>query len=85
MISSEEEERQASHFPQGSPSFGERQLMARAKMRAVEVFPVPRVPQNRYAWAILPDATWFFRVDVICSWPTTSKKRAGLYLRYKAS
>ena len=33
--------------PQGSPSLGSRQLMARAKMRAVVVFPVPRVPENR--------------------------------------
>ena len=33
--------------PHGSPSWGSAQLSARARMRAVDVFPVPRGPLNR--------------------------------------
>jgi hypothetical protein len=33
--------------PQGSPSSGAAQLRALARMRAVEVFPVPRGPLKR--------------------------------------
>ena len=36
-----------SHSPQGSPSTGCRQLMARESTLAAVVLPVPRVPQNR--------------------------------------
>ena len=39
--------RQTSHSPQGSPSRGFRQLMARDSTFAALVLPVPRVPQNR--------------------------------------
>ena len=43
---------QFGHFPQGSPFSGCSQLMALARIFAVEVLPVPREPQNRYACAI---------------------------------
>ena len=39
--------RQLSHSPQGLPSTGCSQLTAFAKILAIVVFPVPRVPQNR--------------------------------------
>ena len=46
---------QTAHSLQGSPSaVGFVQLMALAKIFAVEVFPVPLVPQNRYAWDTRP-------------------------------
>ena len=35
------------HTPQGSPSTGWAQLSALARIRAVEVLPVPRGPLNR--------------------------------------
>ena len=38
---------QVSQMPQGSPSSGVSQLSALARMRAVEVLPVPRGPLNR--------------------------------------
>jgi hypothetical protein len=38
---------QESHTPQGSPSASWVQLRALAKMRAVDVLPVPRGPLNR--------------------------------------
>jgi len=31
-------------------------------MRAVEVLPVPRVPQNKKAWAMRPDSMAFLSV-----------------------
>jgi hypothetical protein len=41
---------QFSHLPQGSESgCRSRQLSAFASRRAVDVFPVPRGPENRYA------------------------------------
>ena len=38
---------QISHWPQGSPSLGCRQLTARARILAQVVLPVPREPVNR--------------------------------------
>ena len=40
----------AAHLPQGLPFTGERQLTALARILAQVVLPVPREPQNRYAW-----------------------------------
>jgi hypothetical protein len=42
-----------SHSLQGSPSFKSVQFTAFAKIFAVDVFPVPLVPENKYACAIL--------------------------------
>jgi hypothetical protein len=38
---------QDAHVPSGSPLAGASQFSAMAKMRAVEVFPVPRGPLNK--------------------------------------
>ena len=46
---------QVGHSPQGLPSLGFSQLTALARIFATEVFPVPLVPQNRYACPILSD------------------------------
>ena len=42
--------RQFSHRLQGSGCTPSRQLIALARMRATVVLPVPRSPENRYAW-----------------------------------
>src|SRR5437016_565668 len=75
--------RHESHLPQGSDvgSLLLRQLRALAKMRAVDVFPVPRVPQKRNAWATRPESIAFFNVCATWSWPTSSSKSAERYLR----
>src|SRR4051812_19782381 len=47
-----------SHFPHGVVTglSDDWQFRHLARMRAVEVLPVPRVPQNRYAWASRSDS-----------------------------
>ena len=42
---------QESQTPHGSPSTGLVQFRAFARILAVDVFPVPRGPENRYAYA----------------------------------
>ena len=49
--------RHDSHTRSGSPSAGAAQLRTLARMRAVDVFPVPRGPLNRYAWPTRPSRT----------------------------
>ena len=46
--------RHVAHSPQGLPSTGFSQLTAFARILAMVVFPVPRVPQNRYACPMRP-------------------------------
>ena len=46
------------HYIQGCSGqdlFTARTFTARARIFATVVLPVPRVPQNRYAWPILPE------------------------------
>ena len=74
--------RQISQAPHGSPSCKSRQLTAFDKIFAQVVFPVPREPVNRYAWAICPERSSFFRVSVTCGCPTTSANTLGRHLRY---
>ena len=74
-------DKQLSHSRQGSPFLGFRQLTAFAKILAVDVLPVPRVPVNRYACVTLPAESSFLSVSVICSCPTTSEKVCGRYFR----
>jgi hypothetical protein len=50
-------------------------------MRADDVFPQPRGPENRYAWLMRPAAKAVQSGSVTCSWPTTSAKIAGRYFR----
>src|SRR5262245_21049128 len=77
---------QLSHWPQGSavgpplPS-GPVQLSARAMMRAVVVLPTPRTPVSMKACARRPAAMALVRVRTIASWPMTSAKLRGRYLR----
>src|SRR5690606_25854853 len=61
------------------------QLRERARMRADEVLPQPRGPENRYAWLMRPEASAVLNGSVTCSCPTTSANFAGRYLRYRAS
>src|SRR5881394_3251688 len=57
------------------------QLRHLARIRAVEVLPVPRVPQNRYAWAMRPEAIAFFSVRATWSCPMTSSNVVERYFR----
>jgi len=54
-------------------------------IRALEVFPQPRGPLNKYAWCVRPDSKAFESGTVTCSCPMTSAKTEGRYLRYKAN
>jgi hypothetical protein len=78
--------RQFSQTPQGSgvgppaPS-GPTQLSARAMIRAVVVLPTPRTPVRMKAWAMRPLLSALVRVRTAASWPISSAKRAGRYLR----
>src|SRR5438876_5324444 len=54
-------------------------------MRAVEVLPVPRGPQNRKACDSRPSRTAPTKARTTCSWPTTSSGDCGRYLRYRAT
>src|SRR5207244_2392464 len=73
-------------MPQGAtvgplePS-GPTQLSARAMIRAVVVLPTPRTPVRMKAWAIRPVAIAFDKVRTIASWPISSAKVEGRYLR----
>src|SRR5215211_5625291 len=55
-----------------------------ARIRAIDVLPVPRGPANRYACRTWPDATAFLSVRTTPSWPTTSSKSCGRYFLYSA-
>src|SRR5205823_5235067 len=57
------------------------QFSALARMRAMEVLPVPRVPVKRKAWATRPDS--MARLSVCATWscPTTSSKSCDRYFR----
>ena len=54
--------------------------MALARMRAAEVLPTPLGPENRYAWAILPEEVDFLRLVATKSCPASWSKMAGLIL-----
>ena len=73
---------QDSHWLQASPSaVGVMQLIVLAKIRAQVVFPTPRGPQNKYAWASFWVAIAFFSVVVSARCPTTDSNVEGRYLR----
>src|SRR5688500_4162352 len=79
--------RHESHLRHGlvvGPSL-DRQLSDLARMRAIDVLPVPRVPVNRNAWAIRPDS--IARLSVLATWscPTTSSKVRERYFRASTS
>ena len=66
---------QEGHVSHGSPSATFGQLTALATIRARDVFPVPRGPTKRYAWAVRPLRIALRSVATTASWPTTSAKR----------
>ena len=57
------------------------QLIAAARSRAEVVFPTPRGPEKRYAWASRSWETAFVRARTISSCPTTSAKERGRHFR----
>ena len=57
------------------------QLRAFARMRAVVVLPVPRWPQNMYAWTNRRAAMAFWSVRVTRSCPITSPNVCGRHFR----
>jgi len=75
---------QVGHTPHGSPCDGFSQLIARASTFAAVVFPVPRVPENRYACATRPVSTCRRSVFTTASWPTISENVLGRHWRYSA-
>ena len=52
-----------------------------ARIRAIDVLPVPRGPAKRYAWRICPEVIAFRSVRTTGSCPTTSSKVCGRYFR----
>ena len=60
------------------------QFSALARIRAIEVLPVPRGPAKRYACRTCPAAIAFLSVRTTASCPTTSSKSCGRYFRYSA-
>ena len=74
--------RHESHSPQGvGVGAGKAwQLRHRARIRAVVVLPVPRGPENRNPWAMVPRSRALPSVRATCSWPTRSSNRRGRYL-----
>ena len=73
--------RHVAHLPQGEPFTGCSQLIARAKMRATLVFPVPRGPVKRYACPTSPRSIWLTRTRTTCSCRTIASNVAGRNLR----
>src|ERR1039458_5699091 len=59
---------QESHTPHGSPSTGLSQFSAFARLLAVDVFPVPRGPEERYACATRSSRTAWRRALTTWSW-----------------
>src|SRR3954454_10946001 len=55
------------------------QLRARARMRALVVFPQPRGPVKRKACATRPDFSALTRVRTTCSCPVKSENFCGRY------
>ena len=66
------------HSPHGSPSSPRcSQFRAFARIRAVDVFPVPRGPLSRYACATRSPVTAPFSAATRWAWPTTASNRWG--------
>ena len=56
-------------------------MRARAMMRAVVVLPTPRTPVSTKACASRPLAIALVSVRTMASWPISSRKLVGRYLR----
>src|SRR4051794_5852680 len=74
--------RHDSHCPHGDTVGPFTQFSDAARILAIDVFPVPREPTNRYAWWTLPCSIALRRVRTTWSWPTTSAKVRGRWRRY---
>ncbi len=74
----------ASQVPHGSAVGPFTQLSARARMRAVVVFPTPRGPAKMKDCASLPLLMAFFRVSMVPRWPMTSSNFCGRHFRANA-
>jgi hypothetical protein len=74
-------ERHESHTPHGSTVGPRSQFKQEARIFAIEVFPVPREPTNRYAWCTCPLSTAWRNVRTTGSCPTTSTNERGRCLR----
>ena len=57
------------------------QLRLLARIRAIDVLPVPRGPAKRYACRTCSDVIAFFSVRTTASCPTTSSNVCGRYFR----
>jgi hypothetical protein len=57
------------------------QVRQRARIRASVVLPTPRLPVKRKAWAMRPVDSARVMVCTTASWPTTSWKLCGRYVR----
>src|SRR3954451_25158396 len=73
------------HTPHGVGVGPCSQFSDRARIRALEVLPQPRGPENRYAWLIRPAVNAWISGAVTCSCPITSEKSAERYFRYSAN
>ena len=73
------------HVPHGVDVGPCSQFSDRARIRAEEVLPQPRGPENKYAWAMRPLSSAVDSGRVTCSWPTTSPNVAGRYFLYSAT
>src|SRR6266508_1545340 len=81
MGAPETKSRQEGQAPHASAPMRAEQHRALARSRAVVVFPRPRGPVKRYAWATRPETSAFLSVRVIGSWPTTASKAKGRHFR----
>src|SRR5919206_5188203 len=71
-----------SQTPHGSSVGPFAQFSDAARIFAIDVFPVPRDPTNRYAWWTFPCSIALRSVRTTWSWPTTSSNVRGRWRRY---
>ena len=74
-------ESQFSHFTLHLFSIPFEQLRVFATILAIVVFPIPRMPVNKYAFGILSALIEFVIVSATTSWPIRSSKVCGLYFK----
>ena len=74
-------DRHDSHTPHGVTVGPSTQFSDAARIFAIDVLPVPRLPTNRYAWWTRSCSIALRRVRTTCSCPTTSAKVRGRWRR----
>src|SRR5690606_40783516 len=70
----------ASHRPQGSPAARSGHNNPAANTNAAVVFPTPRGPVNRYAWAARPLASVPRSILTAAAWPRTLSQLTAVNL-----